>query len=141
MAGIKSMGTALAHNTGTTETPVWATIANLSSIGEIGVETGEIDVTTLDSPSGFKEFISGTKDAGSCDIAGNVVTDADVVALYALANSGDTKEWKITFPSGATWEFDAYVAKFKEKESTTDSLRGFSSSLRISGVPTYTPEA
>lgn len=145
MAGVRSMGTKLFQNTGTSGSPTWSQIAHLTSIGEIGLETDEIDVTDLDSPNGFKEFIAGTKDAGSVDIAGNVVGDNNVASLYSLANSGAVKEFKVEFPTlegqdePATWEFDAYLASFKEGESTTDSLRTFTGSLRVSGAPTFTP--
>lgn len=146
MAGQKSMGTKLYRNTGTSESPTWTQVAHLTSIGEIGAETDEIDVTDLDSPNGFKEFIAGAKDAGSVDIAGNVVAgsngDAQVSALYSLYSEGKVVEWKVVFPSELTnkptWEFDAYLASFKEGESTTDSLRTISGSLRVSGLPVFT---
>jgi len=139
------MGTKLFQNTGTSESPTWTAIAHLTSIGEIGLETDEIDVTDLDSPNNFKEFIAGTKDAGSIDIAGNVVGDANVATLYALANAGTVEGFKVEFPTltgqdtPATWEFDSYLASFKEGESSTDSLRTFTGSLRVSGAPTFTP--
>lgn len=146
MAGQKSMGTKLYRNTGTSAVPVWAQVAHLTSIGEIGAETDEIDVTDLDSPNGFKEFIAGAKDAGTVDISGNVVAgsvgDDAVADLYSLYSAGDVVEWKVEFPSKSatkpTWEFDAYVSSFKEGESTTDSLRTFSGSLRVSGLPVFT---
>lgn len=98
MAGIKAIGSKLSVNTGTTESPVWEQIANLTTIGEIGLESDEIDVTTLDSADDFKEYIGGAKDGGTVDLEGNVVTDAGLTSLYALANSRAVKQFKIEYP-------------------------------------------
>ena len=75
MAGIKAIGSKLSVNTGNSGSPTWTQIANLTSIGEIGLESDEIDVTTLDSTGDFKEFIGGAKDGGTIDLEGNIVTE------------------------------------------------------------------
>ena len=113
-------------------------IANLTSIGEIGVESEEIDATDLDSPNNYKEFIAGSKDAGEVSLAGNIKNEANVEKMLALAESQSLEDWVVTYPSGAKWEFKAFVKSFKDTEKTTDGLAGFSASLRISGKPTYT---
>lgn len=117
------------------------TIANLTSIGEVGVESEEIDATDLDSPDNYKEFIAGSKDAGEVAIAGNIKNEANVEKMLALAESQSLEDWVITYPSGATWTFKAFVKSFKDGEKTTDGLASFSASLRISGKPTYTKSA
>ena len=114
-------------------------IANLTSIGEIGVESEEIDATDLDSPNNYKEFIAGSKDAGEVSIAGNIKSEANVEKMLALAESQSLESWIVTYPSGATWTFTAFVKSFKDGEKTVDGLATFTASLRISGKPTYTP--
>lgn len=113
-------------------------IANLTSIGEIGVESEEIDATDLDSPNNYKEFIAGSKDAGEVSLAGNIKDESNVEKMLALAESQSVEEWVVTYPSGATWTFNAFVKSFKDGEKTTDGLASFTASLRISGKPTYT---
>lgn len=113
-------------------------IANLTSIGEIGIESDEIDATDLDSPNDFKEYIGGFKDAGEISIAGNIKNEATVEKLLALANSRAVRSWIVTYPSGATWAFNAFVKSFKDGEKTVDGLASFSASLRVSGAPVYT---
>ncbi len=115
------------------------TIANLTSIGEIGVESEEIDATDLDSPNNYKEFIAGSKDAGEVPIAGNIKSEANVEKMLALAESQSLEDWIVTYPSGATWTFKAFVKSFKDGEKTVDGLATFTATLRISGKPTYTP--
>lgn len=113
-------------------------IANLTSIGEIGVESEEIDSTDLDSPDNYKEFIAGSKDAGEVSLAGNIKSEANVEKMLALAESQSVEQWVVTYPSGATWTFSAFVKSFKDGEKTVDGLATFTASLRISGKPTYT---
>lgn len=116
-------------------------IANLTSIGEIGVESEEIDTTDLDSPDNYKEFIAGSKDAGEVSIAGNIKDESNVEKMLALAESQSIEAWTVTYPSGAKWVFNAFVKSFKDGEKTTDGLATFTASLRISGKPVYTKSA
>lgn len=116
-------------------------IANLTSIGEIGVESEEIDATDLDSPDNYKEFIAGSKDAGEVSIAGNIKDESNVEKMLALAESQSIEKWTVTYSSGAKWVFNAFVKSFKDGEKTTDGLATFTASLRISGKPVYTKSA
>lgn len=144
MAGIKAIGSKLSVNTGASQSATWTQIANLTSIGEIGLESDEIDVTTLDSTGDFKEFIGGAKDGGTIELAGNIVTDAGLTQLYTLANSRDIKQFKIEYPTKtgettpAYWTITGYVASCKDGEKTVDGLLTFSASIRVSGAPTFT---
>jgi len=134
MAAEKSMGTKLYHVDGETEAP----IADLTSIGEIGVESDEIDVTTLDSTGGFKEYIAGFLDAGEVPLAGKIKSESNMEDMLALALAQTVESWKVEFPGGSTWEFEGFVKSWKEGESTVEGVREFNGSLRITGAPDYT---
>ena len=133
----RTMGTTLTKTRSGSETEDLR-IANLTSIGEIGVESEEIDTTDLDSPNNYKEFIAGSKDAGEVSLAGNIKDESNVEKMLALAESQSVEEWTVEYPSGATWVFNAFVKSFKDGEKTTDGLASFTATLRISGKPTYT---
>lgn len=138
---IRAIGTSLTKKKSASETEDWL-IGSLTSIGEIGVEISEIDVTTLDSPNGAKEFMAGDMDAGECAIAGYIKKRDDeqtVVKMMSLIKAGSLEDWEVQFPSKAKWNFSAFVKSFKTTEETTDGLIGFNASLRISGLPVYTP--
>jgi predicted secreted protein len=137
MSAEKTLGTTLTKTKSGSESAD-TLIGNLTSIGEIGIESDEIDVTTLDSTGGYKEFIAGFKDAGEVSLAGIIKSETAFNAMVVLAGSQAIEEWTIETPSGSTWEFDAFVKSFKESEATVDGVRGFSGSLRVSGEPTYT---
>lgn len=117
------------------------TIGHLTSIGEIGIESEEIDVTDLDSTGDFKEYIAGTKDAGEVSIAGNIHDEAVIEKMMALANSRSIEDWAVEYPSGAAWSFKGFVKSFKDGEKTPDAIATFSATIRISGAPTYTKAA
>lgn len=136
----RTMGTTLTKGKNGSETEDLK-IANLTSIGEIGVESEEIDTTDLDSPDNYKEFIAGSKDAGEVSLAGNIKDESNVEKMLALAESQSVEDWIVTYPSGAKWEFKAFVKSFKDGEKTTDGLATFTATLRISGKPSYTKSA
>ena len=143
MAGIKAIGSKLSVDTGTSGSPIWTQIANLTTIGEIGLESDEIDVTTLDSADDFKEYIGGAKDGGTIDLEGNIVTDAGLTQLYTLANSREVKKFKVEYPTKpgettpASWTITGYIASCKDGEKTVDGLLTFSAGIRVSGAPTF----
>lgn len=139
MSDVKAMGTTLTKVKKSTESSDWL-IGSLNKIGEISIEVGEIDVTTLDSPNGAKEFISGDITAGDFALGGYIKKQEDqqtVVKMMALIQSGSTEKWKITYSNGTTEEFDGFVKAFKLTEATTDGLLGFEATLKISGLPEY----
>jgi len=84
MAGIKTMSTSLTIKKADSETEDLV-LKHVASIGEQSTEVEEVDVTTLDSPNGAKEFISGAKDPGSMDIDINNCGDGQVEKYYLIA--------------------------------------------------------
>ena len=139
MGATRTMGTTLTKKKNKTDSAdTELKIANLTSIGEIGVESEEIDATDLDSPNNYKEFIAGSKDAGEVSLAGNIKDESNVEKMLALAESQSMEEWEVTYPSGAKWSFRGFIKSFKDGEKTPDGVATFSASIRISGKPTYT---
>lgn len=134
MSAQKSIGTTLTKTTGTPQV-----IADLTNIGEIGLESNEIDVTTLDSEDSFKEFIAGFKDAGEVSIAGIIKSEANMEDMFDLANAQSVESWEVEFLSGAIWFLRAFVKAFKEGETTVEGVRTFTGVLRITGKPVYAP--
>jgi predicted secreted protein len=97
-------------------------LANLTSIGEVTGEREEIDVTTLDSPNGAKEFISGAVDFGSFDIAGNIIDGVQVEQLFAVFNGQQVRDWEIETPAGNKLDLTGFLQNFGWGEKTTDGL-------------------
>ena len=117
-------------------------IGSLTNIGRIGLEASEVDITTLDSPNRAQEFMAGAVNAGEMSFEGIIKKSLDeltVTRMMGLIQANKTEKWEVKFPSGATWVFDAFVSNFETSEATVDGMVEFSGSLRITGLPVYTP--
>lgn len=111
-----------------------AVVGSLVSIGEVTSDSGEIDVTTLDSADGYREYVQGYRDAGVVTLEGyHAAGDAGQAALRAAYASGRAGEAVITFPDGASASFSAYVKSYTLGAAKVDGAVGFSAALRITG--------
>lgn len=136
MAGVQSMGTTLTLSKSGDEAAD-TVIGHLSSIGEQATEAEEVDVTTLDSPNGAKEYIQGAKDPGSVEMSGNDMADGQTAKLKAIFSSGEVRDWVVTYPNGAKLSMKGYISNFKHGEATTDGLVTYGFTLRLSGIPVF----
>lgn len=114
-------------------------IGELTSIGPVGVESEEIDVTTLDTEDGFRQVIGGLKDVGEISFGGVIKNKANVESMHELSISQEVSACKIITDDGDEWSFDAFVMSFREGENTVTSARTFELSLRASGKIAYDP--
>lgn len=112
-------------------------IGDLSSIGSPSTTTDELDVTTLDSKGGYREFIAGFSDAGEVPISGFFVpSDLGQAKVYAAMKSKEIQDFQIIYPPslGASWSFQGYVSAFNVTSETEEAI-GFESTIRVSGEP------
>ena len=99
---------------GTTLSKGGTLIAGLTEISGVDMSADTIDVTTLDSTGGYRDFISGFKDAGEIGLSGFFVPgEAGQAALITAFNSGASDTFVITFPTsmGYTWTFTGIITK------------------------------
>lgn len=116
-------------------------IGGLTSIGGIEITADEIDVTTLDSDGGYREYIGGFKDAGEVSIEGYFDSENEgQLAMQTSLDDGLAEDYKITFPTTpqAEWNFKAVVTGFKVGDVDVDGNITFGATLRVSGKPTLT---
>lgn len=132
MAKTRALGTTITFNS--------KTIGSLTSIGEITPDSEELDATTLDSSSGYREFLQGFKDSGEVTLSGYYnKTDLGQQELITGYGTGTVSAVVIAFPNsagGAT--FNAYVKSFTIGSADVDGIVGFGATLRISGAVTTT---
>ena len=122
----KSLGTTFSLN-GTL-------IGVLSSISEISCDSDMIDVTTLQSPDGCRQFMQGAKDAGEIRLTGfHEKDDAGQAALRQAYENGTAGTACIAFPDGLTATFPALVKSCALGAAQVDSAIGFHCVLRASG--------
>jgi len=115
-------------------------VANLSSIGSPSITQEEIDVTTLDSEGGYREFIAGFKDPGEVSLSGYFQpSDPGQAAMYTALDTGEIQQFVIEYPAsmGASWDFEGIVTAFTTTSETEDAIT-FEATIRVSGKPTLT---
>jgi predicted secreted protein len=117
-------------------------IAELTSIGAVGVTREMIDATSHDSADAYKEYIPGLIDTSELPIEG-ILNKADTgqTALLTDLEAGTLGSYTITGPTGNAFSFafDAYVTAYNAGPFNYDGKITFSATLKISGDVTYTP--
>lgn len=115
------------------------TVAGLTEIGGLELSADTIDVTTLDSDGGYREFIGGFKDAGEVSISGFFTNEIGKgqAELYAAYESGEVTNFVIEFPKAldAKWTFKGVVTGFTTGASVEDPVT-FEGVIKVSGKPT-----
>lgn len=113
-------------------------VGELTSIGAPSMSADTIDVTTLDSVDGFRDFIAGLKDGGEVPLSGlfdgeNEGQQELLTAFYAGTKSPCT----IVFPTaiGYTWTFNAVVTAIGG-DAELENAVSFEATLKVSGKPT-----
>lgn len=118
-----------------------AEIGGLTSISGIEITAETIDVTTLDSDGGYREFIAGFKDGGEIALEGYfdeaMTSQAD---MQTSLDAGLPEDYTIEFPTipKATWTFKGVVTGFKVGDVDLDGLVNFGSTIKVSGKPVLT---
>lgn len=98
-------------------------IAEVNSIGGPDKSRGTIDVTSLDSSGGYREFIPSFRDAGEVTLNMNFTRDGYVDMDTDFASSSSTN-YQIVFPDtgSTTLEFAGYVTRIGSAIPTDDKV-------------------
>lgn len=109
-------------------------VGSLSSVGEIAPDSEMVDVTTLDSEGGYREYIQGFKDAGEVELEGFFDKgDAGQKALRDAYESGGAGAAQVDFPDGSCATFSAVVKGYTVGAAEVDGAVGFGAVLRVTG--------
>ena len=130
MAGIKGYNSTLIHTS--TE------VTGVLTLGGPSESVDDIDVSTMDSPSTRREFISGLIDSG--EITAEVLyVKAVYNAVQALVGAA-AEIWKITLSDSTTIAASGYVKGLTLNAPFDDKVT-FSMTIKLSGLITVTPGA
>jgi len=113
-------------------------IAEIKSMSGPTISVDTVDVTSHDSPYGYKEVLQGLRDAGEISIGGNFIPgNAGQIALKTDLDDGSLDAYTITFPvaMATTCTFSAIVTAF-ELDEPFDAEATFTATLKISGKAT-----
>lgn len=137
-------GTLLEYSDGASP-PNWTTVAEVTNLGGPGLSKDTPDASHMESPDGYREFISGLKDGGEVTVDCNFLPD-DVTqgsasgVLYMFETDALARDWHIIW-SGAspqvTWAFKAVVSGV-EPNAPIDDKMTLTVTLKVSGKPDFT---
>lgn len=120
---------------------VWTAIAEVTSITPPSVVRDVIDATHTGSPDKWREHIPGLKDGGEVTLEMNFVPGSDSVdILVAIQTDGFARDFKIAFPNGETWVFQAFCTGF-EPEAPFDDKMTATATFKVSGKPDFVTAA
>lgn len=130
MAKIRSVGTTISVNS--------KEIGGVNAINGVEITADTIDVTSLDSDGGYREFIGGFKDGGEVGIDGalDAETGTNQQTMFDALQAGTAVPCIITYPNGSKWTFSGVVTKFATSADLEDVVT-FSASIKVSGAPTF----
>lgn len=115
-----------------------AYVARLTTIEPPEMSKEEVDVTTLDSTGGYREFIPGFRDGGSLTMEGFVILgDSGQDALKDNYDGEVLESFTIELSNGESCTFDGYVAKYKRGSAAVNEAIAFSAEVRCSGPVEY----
>ena len=136
MAATRAQGTTLKF------TPAGGTqvvVGKLTSVGEIAPEAEEVDITTLESTGGYREYMQGFRDSGELEITGfHDADDAGQTALRTAFASGASGSFEVTFPDDTAVTFSGCSKSHTIGSAEVDGAIGFGAVIRISGAVTVT---
>jgi len=115
------------------------TIGTITKITSPQLKRNAIDITTLSSPGGFKQFLAGIADPGKIVAEGFFNTaDSGQTLLYNKFVNGTVDTYTLTFPSvtGASWTASAFIDEL-DLATNVDMTKAldFKLSLQVSGQP------
>lgn len=131
-------GTILSKKTGPTTFVPFAEVTDIT-LPEWGRDS--VDFTHMLSPNRIREFKPGLKDPGEVGIVYNLipgVADDATIATHMASNL--VEGWRITFPNGATFDFNGFATKHGRATPMSGKMTG-SATFKISGAVTLTPAA
>lgn len=114
----------------------WDAVAEVTVIGGPNPSCESIDVTSLDSTDGFREFIPSFKDGGEISLNLNFVkAEFDKFADNFSAQTNET--FQIVFPDTGSTNFvlDGYVQDYNISTSPDDKI-GLDITIKVSGAIT-----
>lgn len=125
---VNSVGTLFQRWSGS----VWVTIAEVKSIAGPGMTRETIEVTSLDSTGGYKEFIAGFRDAGTVQLAMNY-TRAGFNIIKSDFESDDLQNYQMVLSDAdaTSIEFQGLVTEMPLNIAVGEAI-GLDTTIKIS---------
>lgn len=111
----------------------WENLAEVNSISGPTMTRDFIDVTSLDSTGGYREFITGFRDAGTVSLAMNFTWDSYKKMLKDFQSS-TAQNYEVLLPdtNGTSFEFSGLVTECPIEVPTDDKVTA-NITIKVSG--------
>lgn len=149
MAIFTGIGTVLSRGAGTNPVPVpgsdtFNAVGQVLEISGPNVSKERVEVTSLDSVSGFKDYLSGSKDAGELQITlawdpANAQHQG-IIADAKASTAASQRNWRIVWADSGSYQVDFKGEVISAERSTRpNEAVTLSVTIAISGDVTETP--
>lgn len=99
----------------------WEQIAEITSIGGPGKSKDTIEVTHLNSPDKYREYIGGLKDGGDLPLSMNY-TEATYDKMNLDFEADEAQQYQIVLTDQKTFEFEGFVTELSLGIDTGDKI-------------------
>jgi predicted secreted protein len=101
----------------------WEALAEVNSISGPGMSRETIEVTSLDSEDGYREYIGGLREGGTIQLSMNF-TRANYNLMKADFESDELQNYKIVIPDTdeTTLEFEGFVMELPANFEPGDKI-------------------
>jgi hypothetical protein len=110
-------------------------IGMITKITIDGIEAADIDVTTMNSPGRFMQFITGLKDPKNMTLELIYESINMGILINAVGNPNET--WTVKFPDSSTYAQAGHIKSVGAAIPYNDKITQ-PVTLRMSGAPTWT---
>jgi|SRR5579875_464272 len=118
----------------------YATVEEVISISGPTQKLKTIDVTNMDSPSGFAEFIAGIIDGGQVQVECNFTNGTNQAGVLSDFQGKVNQQWKValpgTQPAAGYWTFNGYVVDYAQDFKVNDRIT-LKFTVQVTGKPTF----
>jgi tail tube protein len=120
-----------------TSPDLFVAMSEIKSITPPSVDVDQVEVTHMQSPNQFREFISGLLDGGEVSfemnfIPGNTSDDRLFELLNLPTGVSRRRACRISYPNGVTWFFNAEVTGYEPDVPFDDAMTA-TVTLKVSG--------
>lgn len=128
---ISGVGTVIQKwNTGTSQ---WLAISEVTNISGPGLERDLLEVTSLDSVGGWRQFISGFRDGGEVVLSMNYTRES-LDEFASDFSSDDVQNYEIILPDDTSIEFEGLVRSYP-LTIPTDAQITMEVTIKVTGEP------
>jgi predicted secreted protein len=119
---------------------LYVALAEVKSITPPSADVDQVEVTHMQSPGRYREFVSGLIDSGEASFEMNFIpgstSDQRIFELLNLPTGvSRRRSCRISYPNGRTWTFDGEITGY-EPDIPFDDAMTATVTLKVSGAVT-----